>query len=451
MPGSPSKKKRTKHKALDSDLKVLNGQAGSEKRVSASPVWVVQVQGKEGRGAQLEKIGAILDAPSYLARVVEVTPKLSSPLLLTPLQGHWIQTPVAPRPRPKKIKKTVAPFSSLEALNNQPTFVQREVGGQYGFCPPIVPPGTEPDLQALNNSFVAAAKAAKEQCTPSASHNSHLAADAFKCHLPSAASSDVDLSQQVLSRPAIVNLPDARLYENLDPTLRPINQSDSGLQGTNSEGSDASEEGSDGEDTSDGDNGADQQIGWGESGGCHNAHPGFSGEVQPSQPQAAIALPTDFEFQHSRDEDDQAAGRALASSDSSSSDDSATDAPQLADVLELHHKKNCHPRLPDPALLDLLCGAEMANVSGSKTKATKASKDPGDGPKTTQLAWYSPCWKHFLKGAKGECHVLHALENPFPRLITDLSTSITESLSASLVEWLKDGNQVEAGMLSPPF
>ncbi|KAG1824627.1 uncharacterized protein BJ212DRAFT_1475924 [Suillus subaureus] len=119
-------------------------------------------------------------------------------------------------------------------------------------------------------------------------------------------------------------------------------------------------------------------------------------------------------------------------------------ASQLADVLELHHKKNGHPCLPDPALLDLLCGAEMANTSGLKKKATKASKDLSNGPKSTQLAWYSPCWKHFLKEAKGECHVLHALENAFPKLVPDLSTSIMELLSASLIEWLGDGNQVEA-------
>ncbi|KAG2061017.1 hypothetical protein BDR06DRAFT_966819 [Suillus hirtellus] len=110
----------------------------------------------------------------------------------------------------------------------------------------------------------------------------------------------------------------------------------------------------------------------------------------------AVALPTDFEFQHSWDEDDQAAG-TLAFDDASGSDNLETAASQLADVLELHHKKNGHPCLPDPALLDLLCGAETANTSGSKKKATKASKDPGN-----------------------------------------------ESLSASLIQWIGDGNQVEA-------
>ncbi|KAG0699467.1 hypothetical protein DFH29DRAFT_1001983 [Suillus ampliporus] len=180
-------------------------------------------------------------------------------------------------------------------------------------------------------------------------------------------------------------------------------------------------ESSDSEDTYDGDeDSADQQVGWGEAGGCHNAHPE---EVQPSQPWVVIALPSNFEFQHSWDEDDQAAGRSLAFSDVSSSDDLGTDAPQPADVLQLHHKKNGHLHLSNPALLDLL---------------------NGDGPKSTQLAWYGPHWKHFLKEAKGECHALHALENAFLKLVPDLSTTITESLSASLVEWLKDCNQVEA-------
>ncbi|KAG1890594.1 uncharacterized protein F5891DRAFT_1212751 [Suillus fuscotomentosus] len=462
MPGSPSKKKRTKCKALDSDLKALEGQAGSEKRsqahakASTNDVGESQPRhsgcpgaGKGGRGAQLEKIGAILDAPAWTSQPKGTT-SLNSDFPVNPLapelpcKGRGSQSKIkqppppyttsetldsnttVPRPRPKKIKKIVAPSLSLETSNNQPTFIQREVGQRYRFSPPVVPPGTEPDLQALNNPFVAAAKAAKEQHV--ASHNSHLiVADAFERHPPAAPTND-HLLQQVLSQPVIANLSD----DNLDPTLWSINQGDFGPQDTDTEGSDASEEGSDSEDTSDGDDDStNQQIGWGESRGRHNAHPGFSEEVQPSQPRVAVALPTDFEFQHSWDEDDQAAG-TLAFDDASGSDDSETGASQPADVLELHHKKNGRPRLPDPALLDLLRGAETANTSGSKKKATKASKDPGDGPKSTQLAWYSPRWKRFLEEAKGECRVLHTLENAFLKLVPDLSTTITELLSASL-------------------
>lgn len=117
---------------------------------------------------------------------------------------------------------------------------------------------------------MAAAKAAKEQHV--ASHNSHLiVADTFKHHLP-AAPSNKHLSQQVLSQPVIANLSD----NNLDPALWSINQGDFGPQDTDTEGSDVSEEGSDSEDTSDGDDdSANQQIGWGESRGRHNAHPGM--------------------------------------------------------------------------------------------------------------------------------------------------------------------------------
>ncbi|KAG0694253.1 hypothetical protein DFH29DRAFT_1006512 [Suillus ampliporus] len=483
MPGSSSKAKKMKRKALDSDPKTLEGQAGSGKRSRAQaslqpPTDVNDSQprcsgrsgaGKGGRGAQLEKIGAILDAPARTSQPKGTT-SLTSNFPLNPLapepsrKGHGsrskIKQPPPPytisetldsstttsRPRPKKIKKTVTPSLSLEASNYQPAFIQRDVGGRYGFAPPIVPPGTEPDLQALNNSFVAAAKGVSEQRALSASHDSCLvAANALERRLPAAASSN--LSQRVLLEPSIVNLSGAHFHENLDPTLQPINHGDQrnlGPQGTDSERSDASMESSDVEDTSDGDeDSADRQIGWGEAGGRHDAHPGFSEEVQLSQPRVAIALPSDFEFQHSRDEDDHAAGRSLAFSDVSSSDDSETDAPQPADVLQLHHQKNGHPHLPDPALLDLLNGAETVNKPGSM-KATKASKDPGDGPKSTQLAWYGPHWKHFLEEAKGECRALHALENAFPKLVPDLSTTVTESLSASLVEWLKDGNQVEA-------
>ncbi|KAG2139771.1 hypothetical protein DEU56DRAFT_912035 [Suillus clintonianus] len=49
----------------------------------------------------------------------------------------------------------------------------------------------------------------------------------------------------------------------------------------------------------------------GQLGGCHSAHPGFSGEERPSQPRIVSPLPPDFEFQYSYDEDDQMAEKAL--------------------------------------------------------------------------------------------------------------------------------------------
>ncbi|KAG0693676.1 hypothetical protein DFH29DRAFT_1007045 [Suillus ampliporus] len=408
MPGSSSKAKKMERKALDSDPKMLEGQAGlgQRSRAQASLQPPTDVNNSQPRCA-------ILDAPAWT----------SQPKGTTSLTSNFPLNPLAPEPSHKGCGSR----------------------SKYGFAPPIIPPGTEPDLQALNNSFVAAAKGVSEQCALSASHDSRLvAANALEHRLPAAASSD--LSQQVLSEPSIVNLSDAQFHENLDPILQPINHGDQrnlGPQGTDSEHSDASMESSDVEDTSDGDeDSVDRQIGWGEAGGCRDTHPGFSEEVQPSQPWVAIALPSDFKFQHSRDEDDHAAGRSLAFSNVSSSDDLEMDAPQLMSC-NFTIRKMGIPAFPILPFWTSSMVPEMVNKPGS-TNATKASKDLGDGPKSTQLAWYGPRWKHFLEEAKGECCALHALENAFLKLVPDLSTTVTESLSASLVEWLKDGNQVEA-------
>ena len=46
-------------------------------------------------------------------------------------------------------------------------------------------------------------------------------------------------------------------------------------------------------------------------------------EEQSSQPPVASALPSDFEFQYSRDEDDNAAERSLVPDDDPSSNDDA--------------------------------------------------------------------------------------------------------------------------------
>ncbi|KAG1859371.1 hypothetical protein DFJ58DRAFT_726394 [Suillus subalutaceus] len=119
--------------------------------------------------------------------------------------------------------------------------------------------------------------------------------------------------------------------------------------------------------------------------------------------------------------------------------------------------KNGHPRLPDPALLELLCAGEVdAPNSKAKPKARWNRKlklklmldarSNDEGPKASQLGWYSSRWRSFLEDAKGECHTQQALENPFPSLVVDMPVSITESLSASLVQWLKNGHQVDAGV-----
>ncbi|KAG1875907.1 hypothetical protein C8R48DRAFT_768761 [Suillus tomentosus] len=144
--------------------------------------------GKGGRNAQLERLDAILDAPARASQpkgsnsfdsTVPVNPVTPEP----PRKGRGTEkqppppyhiseqpipnatTPNATIPNTKiprawpKAKAIVPPPPSIETVKSQPAFIQCEDGGQFGFSLPIVPPGMEPDLQALNNSFVAAAKA----------------------------------------------------------------------------------------------------------------------------------------------------------------------------------------------------------------------------------------------------------------------------------------------------
>ncbi|KAG2056651.1 hypothetical protein BDR06DRAFT_1005945 [Suillus hirtellus] len=324
-------------------------------------------------------------------------------------------------PRPKK--KTVTPPLSVETVSSQPVFLQREDGGWFGFSQPIIPPGTEPDLQVLNNLFVAAAKATRVASNASQRQLSVNASNTAGGHL---ATSGGPLPQTAVSRMASTTSADTHFYHNLDPALWPT-----GSQLRESGSSDSSE----GDNSSD-DGSEDEHIGWGTVGGRHSTHPGFSGEERPPQPRVVSALPPDFEFQYSRDEDDQVAKKTLAvngnSSDSNSSMDNRN-SPEPEDVLKLHHKKNGHPWLPDPELLDLLRSAET-NTGKSKANAQAvkgaAKSKEVEGPNATQLGWYGPHWRSFLKDAKEGCCVQQALENPFPKLVDDLPVSITESLSA---------------------
>ncbi|KAG2066127.1 hypothetical protein BDR04DRAFT_1121405 [Suillus decipiens] len=165
----------------------------------------------------------------------------------------------------------------------------------------------------------------------------------------------------------------------------------------------------------------DKQMGWGEAHGLHSTHPGFSREELPPQPQVATALPTDFEFQYSHDKSDQVAEKTLAVSSDSGNDGSTIDQESASQV-------------------------KWKWKSKQKLKVVVESESEDEGPKATQLGWYGPCWKSFLKDAKVECCAQQALENSFLSLVDDLLVTITELLSASLVQWLKNGQQVDAGV-----
>jgi hypothetical protein len=141
-------------------------------------------------------------------------------------------------------KKTTPVASTVEPPNLQPSFVHREAGARFGFSQFIVPPGTEPDLQALNNPFVAAAR-----------------------------------EKQALSAGLAARQPDANsdLFQNLDPTLRPINNECLGQYGTQDSGAESTEtssEGGDGNTDDDDEDHTDNEVGWGAAQGRVTEHPG---------------------------------------------------------------------------------------------------------------------------------------------------------------------------------
>jgi len=119
-----------------------------------------------------------------------------------------------------------------------PNFHSQATGGRFGFHEPahIVPPGTEPDLQALNNLYIAE-KRAKERQAP---------ASQIECSVPAGYSvSDLahqlpglpHYSQSSSSRTADHAL--SRFDQNIDPSLR--NAPVSGKAGQNNEVADNSE------------------------------------------------------------------------------------------------------------------------------------------------------------------------------------------------------------------
>ncbi|KAG2056813.1 hypothetical protein BDR06DRAFT_969821 [Suillus hirtellus] len=416
MPLHASQKK-TKHKAVDSD-----GQANSAKksRVGAQASGVLQ------EPILADKLSARHSGHPGAGK------------------GETVVNPATSKTGRKKatskvMKNTLTPTTDVDALNMQPTFSHHQPGGQFGFAQSIIPPGTEPDLQALNNPFVAATR---EKCA--------------LCLLPTDTSRNNNLAQPAPSKSRSSMQPNTTFHKNLDPALLSVGDVHLGAGYTRSESSEASTDDNDDngghadddeeedEEEEEG-NVEDQEVRWGAAHGRLTAHPGFSKEVEPSQPWVTTALSTDFKFQHSCDEDGNMADKNLAAG-TSSDDDNIPD-----DVLQLHHKQNGHPHLPNPVVLNLLHQAETkppdSKPSDTNIKARKVSaKITGEGPKATQLEWYGPRWKRFLEEMKGECHVQHMIENPFLTFVDNLSGTIPEILTASLVQWLKSGQQVKGNI-----
>ncbi|KAG1788471.1 uncharacterized protein HD556DRAFT_1447868 [Suillus plorans] len=450
---SSPKKKRSKRKAVDSD-----GQANSTKKLRAGAEIPLQLQqpefvdntlatrrsgragaGTGGRAVQLEKIGALLDASHMRTTQCKGTTSLDSNTPANPLapeqprKGRGSRSKKPPPPPPyspsetvdppssrkqgkkdKAMKKGVAPAStsSCEVPNLQPSFSHRKPGSRFGFGQSLTPSGTDIHLQ-VNNTLVAATKKPSD---PTA----HPPPPIYP--MPKAPTTSTSVMHQA----------DTNFDKNLDPALWStadvcLESRDTASESSDSETTDDGDESDDNnKDSSSGDDDnvgqdahGDQEVGWGAAYGCHSAHPGFLKEAQSSQPLITTALPTDFEFQHSRDEDDNAAMKSLVADVTSSTDNASTPVVP-ADVLHLHHKRNGRPRPPNPVILDFLRQAETKDLK-SKPKVKSKSKS-------------------FLEYVKGECHVQHAIENPFPKFVDNLPGSVNEALMSSLVEWLEGGS-----------
>lgn len=128
----------------------------------------------------------------------------------------------------------------------------------------------EPDLQALNNSFMAAAKAAHALPNPNfnMSQCSVIGSNASQVHDRYTTTTTPSIRHPVLPSATSTTtvLSDANFCNNLDPALQPT-----GPPGTESEQSDMAKDDSSGSDESS----EDEEMGWEEVRGYHSTHPGM--------------------------------------------------------------------------------------------------------------------------------------------------------------------------------
>ncbi|KAG1722884.1 uncharacterized protein EDB91DRAFT_1255870 [Suillus paluster] len=167
---SSPKRTKAKRKVAESGIPVLTGQG--KKVWTADEVGLVSLQlssdvnalpirrsgrpgaGTGGRNAQLEK----KPPPPY-----SISNGTGSTITSSCQKGKKAKTSSVPDPQAEPdITRGESSYQSL-----QPGLSLCETGGHFGFqtpqgSPPIVPPGTEPDLQALNNSYVAIMMAKKD-------------------------------------------------------------------------------------------------------------------------------------------------------------------------------------------------------------------------------------------------------------------------------------------------
>ncbi|KAG1792927.1 uncharacterized protein HD556DRAFT_1444006 [Suillus plorans] len=520
---SSPKRVKAKCKVAESDITAVTGQG--KKVRAADKAGLVSLQltsdinapirrsgrpgaGTGGRNAQLEKVGAVLEAPTRTnlpKGSTTLTPNISAnPLAPEPRRkgrGHPPKPPppysiadstgsavASSRRKGKKAKTSSAPYSQVEPgvthepshASLQPSLSLREMGGHFGFQipqgnPPIVPPGTEPDLQAINNPYMTMTK-------KDAENHARSAAQSLTGGHQSSSSGPSNLLRSVSALPvATLGLPSRPLSsarvlltfseEHLDPSLRTVSyehRTNISLQHPNSEDSntsssdESSASGEDSDDPANIDNAGEREFGWAEVGGRHSAHPGFSREPEPSPVHATSILAPDFEFQYSRDDDDMNAKQALAFNSPLSNEgapEGAQCAPEVSELgSQVRHQSvdvsqgiqesdGSQPEDVADDVLELLCHvARKKDLTNDEDPDDKQQPAKGrHGPKPTQLSFYPAHWKNFLEDAKGVCRAQHALENPFPALVKDSPGSIAEALLAVLVQWDEAGKQFEPG------
>ncbi|KAG0704310.1 hypothetical protein DFH29DRAFT_997820 [Suillus ampliporus] len=251
-----------------------------------------------------------------------------------------VDSSAPPSKKQGKKSKNIAAFASSIEAPNQLNFVQHEDGKHFGFHPPIVPSHKE---QVLHTSITA--KSASQKPTTMS--------------IDTSSQSDLSKSTSVNTMPHS----QADFFANLDPSLWPIRQEAQGeanycgaslpsiaqeaqakVSTSEDDNDNSSTDDADKSDTDEESENDDGKIGWGGDHGCHSVHSSFSKEgISASQPQA-IALPSDFEFQYSREEDENLASESLAVGDKTSSSNDVMDEPtKPEDVLQGHHKKNGRP------------------------------------------------------------------------------------------------------------
>ncbi|KIM59397.1 hypothetical protein SCLCIDRAFT_27352 [Scleroderma citrinum Foug A] len=126
--------------------------------------------GSGGKGSQLEKIGAALEVPTQLPKTTTTLPNgsLTNPLAPVPAKkGRKKKSPAQMPPPPYRsehdeftMPATQSFYSPFAHGTLPPVYYNSGTHDRFGFnpslAPPIVPPGTEPNLQALNNPYIAA-------------------------------------------------------------------------------------------------------------------------------------------------------------------------------------------------------------------------------------------------------------------------------------------------------